>query len=621
MSTSSAKSKTAPLAVGALGVVFGDIGTSPLYALRESLKTGNSLAVDETNVLGILSLMFWSLIIVITVKYLLVVMRANNDGEGGILALAALLTGPTRFRRPLILMGLFGTALLYGDGMITPAISVLSAVEGIEIAAPAVHRLVLPIVAIILVGLFSIQYRGTELIGRFFGPVMGVWFFVLALLGVVQIVQGPAVLRALNPLWAVSFFTANGFEGYLVLGSVFLVVTGGEALYADMGHFGRAPIAAGWFGLVLPSLTLNYLGQGALLLREPAAIESPFFLLAPRWAQLPLTALATVATVIASQALISGAFSLTVQAMNLGYLPRMRVIQTSADQRGQVYVPSVNWFLLVCALGLVFAFQSSSALAAAYGVAVTLTMVITTILITSIMRHRWNWSRLQTAVVVVPFLVVDFAFFGANIFKIPAGGWFPLLVGLGGFAIFTTWHLGRQQVGERVERRALSVPTFIAALEADPPPRHSGTGVYLHRLLGAVPPALLANLRHNDSLHETVVFVSVIIDEVPHILAAQRAKVVHHPLGFHELEMHYGFMDRPNLPIDLAGLTMEELSFDREQTTYFLGKEQIEVGRAGITRSARGHLYAFLARNAGDPSIHFQLPPGRTMDIGTHVQI
>ncbi len=609
----------AALSLGALGVVFGDIGTSPLYAFRESLGGEHELLVNEANILGVLSLMFWSLIVVITIKYLLIVMRADNDGEGGILALAALVPGNEPNRRKLILLGLFGTALLYGDGMITPAISVLSAVEGVEVAAPSVHNWVVPVVAVILIGLFSIQRFGTEVVGRFFGPVMFIWFLVLSILGLVEIAGEPSVIRALDPSRAVVFFAENGGRGFLVLGSVFLVVTGGEALYADMGHFGRRPIQAGWFILVLPALVLNYMGQGALLLNEPEAIENPFFLLAPSWAQWPLTILATGATVIASQALITGAFSLTVQAINLGYLPRMRTIQTSADHRGQVYVPAVNWFLLAACLALVFAFGSSTRLAAAYGVAVTLTMVITTILIASIARYRWQWSTMKTAAVLAPLFVVDLAFAGANIFKIPAGGWFPLVIGALGFAIFTTWWKGRYLVNERVEHDGLSVDSFVTGLEKQPPHRHVGTAVYLHRTPGLVPPALLANLRHNDSLHDDVVFVSVITTDAPHVLPAQRERVVHHRLGFHEVEMRYGFRDRPRLATDLEALDIDGLSFSSDFTTYFLGRERIEAGSVRGMSTWRGRLFSIMHRNATDPAIAFELPADRTLDIGVHL--
>ena len=612
---------TLALSLGALGVVFGDIGTSPLYAFRESLSGENEVAVTDVNVLGVLSLMFWSLIVVITIKYLLIVMRADNEGEGGILALAALVAGPKRRRRNLVLLGLFGTALLYGDGMITPAISVLSAVEGVEVAAPSVHRLVLPIVCVILIGLFAIQHRGTEIVGRFFGPVMVVWFVTLAGMGILEIATEPSVFRALDPTRAARFFADNGGRGFLVLGSVFLVVTGGEALYADMGHFGRRPIQYGWFAFVLPALTLNYLGQGALLLQNPEAIENPFFLLAPGWSQWPLTALATAATVIASQALITGAFSLTVQAINLDYLPRMRTVQTSLHHRGQVYVPAVNWFLLVACLGLVLTFRSSTRLAAAYGIAVTATMLITTVLIGVVARRRWHWSRTKTLTVMIPLLVVDCAFLGANVFKIPDGGWFPLLVGAIGFVLFTTWRTGRALVSARLLRQQLTVAEFVRGLEHNPPTRHAGTGAYLHRRPGQVPPSLLANLRHNDSLHETVVIVSVTTDDRAHTHPAERDRWTHHPLGFHELEMRYGFADTPTLATDLTNVIANGVSFDPEHTTYFLGRERVTATDRPGMAMWREHLFTYLLRNAGDPTPHFGLPPDRSVDIGSHIEI
>ena len=615
------KGAFAALALGALGVVYGDIGTSPLYALRESLAGEHDLIVDEANVLGVLSLMFWSLIVVVTLKYLVIVMRADNDGEGGILALAALVTGPVRQKRFLLMLGLFGTALLYGDGMITPAISVLSAVEGVGVAAPSVNDFVIPITIAILVGLFSIQRRGTDVIGRFFGPVMIVWFTVLAVLGAVHLLDEPSVLRALSPLHGAVFFADNGLRGFLVLGSVFLVVTGGEALYADMGHFGRSPIQAGWFAIVLPALMLNYLGQGALLLSEPSSIENPFFLLAPRWAQWPLTGLATCATVIASQALISGAFSLTTQAINFGYLPNMHTVQTSEQQQGQVYVPAVNWMLLVACLVLVVTFRSSTALAAAYGVAVTLTMVITTLLIGSVAIHRWHWKTSTTLLVLAPLLVIDCAFALANLFKIPAGGWVPLVVGLAGFTLFTTWKKGRELLGKRISRAAVPVSSFVAELQKHPPVRHPGTGVYLHRKTEVVPPALLANMRFNEHLHETVVLLSVVVENRPHVLSARREVVRHHPLGFHEVEMHYGFTDEPLVGPDLERLLVDGMSFDTAHTTFFLGRERIDVtGRPGMAQW-REHLFAYLSRNAGDVSTRFALPHDRCVDIGVHIDI
>ncbi len=610
--------------IGALGVVFGDIGTSPLYALRESLAGQGGVArvpILSSNVLGVLSLVFWALVLVITVKYVLIVMRADNDGEGGILALAALVRGRGRHDRELIMLGLFGTALLYGDGMITPAISVLAAVEGLEVVSPRFSSAVAPLAIAILMALFMIQHRGTETIGRFFGPIMALWFGVLAALGLIAMASNPSVLRSLNPYYAATFIVTNGATGFLILGSVFLVVTGGEALYADMGHFGVGPIRFGWFAVVLPSLMLNYLGQGALLLDRPDAIENPFYLLAPTWAHIPLTILATAATIIASQALITGAFSLTVQAINLDYLPRLHTRQTSIHNVGHVYVPSINWMLLVACIVLVVTFRSSSALAAAYGVAVTLTMVITTILVFVVARHRWSWGLGRSITVFTPLLAVDLAFALANGAKIPSGGWVPLAIGVIGFVIFTTWRTGRSLVGQRIERRAVSVADFVAGLDDDPAIRHPGTGVYLHREPGVIPPALLANLRHNSALHESVVLLSLTTDRQARVPKARRARLVHHDLGFAELELHYGFFDRPDLSADLNELLLDGLTFDVDHTSYFLGRERIEVTEEPGMAMWRERLFAFLHRNAGDPSSHFGLPSGHSIDIGTHVDL
>ena len=520
------------LALGALGIVFGDIGTSPLYALRESFAGHEGIDVTDANVLGILSLIFWSLVVVISIKYLALVMRADNHGEGGILALTALIGGASSQvgrRRWLIYLGLFGTALLYGDGVITPAISVLSAVEGVEVATPVLRPYVIPIAVIIIVGLFLIQHRGTGAIGSVFGPVMAVWFVVLAVLGLAQIVRHPNVLMAINPGHAVSFFAHNAGFGFLALGSVFLVVTGGEALYADMGHFGRKPIQQAWFVLVLPALLINYFGQGALLIADPSAIDSPFYRMAPTWALYPLVILATVATVIASQALISGAFSLTRQAVSLGYLPRVRILHTSAAEIGQIYIPSVNYLLMLACVGLVFGFRTSGNLAAAYGVAVTATMVITTLLFHAVAVDRWGWNRWAAGVVIAALLGVDLAFFGANLFKVPDGGWFPLLVGVVVFSGLTTWKTGRRLVAERTRRGQLPIERFIESLAKNRPGRVPGTAVYMFAEAGPTPPALIANVRHNETVHERVVIVSVHTADIPHVSQARRARV--HDLG------------------------------------------------------------------------------------------
>ncbi len=474
---------------------------------------------------------------------------------------------------------------------------------------------------IILVVLFSVQRHGTATIGRLFGPVMLLWFGTLTVLGANELSTEPRVLKALNPAYAARFFIDNGGRGFLVLGSVFLVVTGGEALYADMGHFGRHPIQRGWFLLVLPALVINYLGQGALLLNHPEAIENPFFLLSPDWAHWPLIVLATAATVIASQALITGAFSLTVQAVHLGYLPRMKTVQTSPDQRGQVYVPAVNWFLLAACITLVLTFRSSTKLAAAYGVAVTLTMIITTVLIAAVAKQRWHWSTIRIVLVTTPLFVLDLAFVIANLFKVPSGGWIPLAIGLVGFTLFTTWGTGRKLLTAHVARAGLTIDRFVADLGKNAPTRHAGTGVYLHRTPGQIPPSLLANIRYNDSLHETVVFVSVTTDERAHVNPAERDRITHHGMGFHSLEMRYGFTDPTNLADDLGNLLLDGLTFDPEHTTYFLGRERISVTDRPGMAPWREHLFVFLFRNAGDPAVYFDLPPNRSLDIGTHVDI
>ncbi|HEX6379610.1 MAG TPA: KUP/HAK/KT family potassium transporter, partial [Acidimicrobiia bacterium] len=546
------------LALGALGIVYGDIGTSPLYAFRETFHGhGHELAVTETNVLGLLSLVFWSLIVVISIKYLLFVMKADNHGEGGILALVALIRnegGSKSRRNTLILLGVFGTALLYGDAAITPAISVLSAVEGAKIAAPGLGDWVVPISCAILVALFLIQQRGTTTIGRFFGPVMVVWFSVLAVLGVTEILSEPSVLRAVNPVYAARFFSENGHTGFLALGAVFLVVTGGEALYADMGHFGRRPIKLAWFTLVLPALLLNYFGQGALLIADHEAVESPFFNLAPSWSLYPLVALATAATIIASQALISGVFSLTLQAMQLGYAPRHRVNHTSAAAMGQIYLPAINWALMAACIALVIGFGSSADLAAAYGVAVTSTMLITTALFYVVLREKFGWPLGRAAALCGVFLVIDAAFLGANVFKIPAGGWFPLLVAGGMFSLMTTWRTGRRLVAERSRRNKVPLRELVQSFQRSPEGarRVRGTAVYLFSTPGLAPPALVANLRHNDALHERVIIAAVATESEPRVLPARRTTVDELGDGVHQLVLHYGFMEEPDVPRGLC---------------------------------------------------------------------
>jgi KUP system potassium uptake protein len=614
------------LALGALGIVYGDIGTSPLYAFRETFHGhGHELAVTETNVLGLLSLVFWSLIVVISVKYLLFVMKADNNGEGGILALVALIRGERAAsrRNRLILLGVFGTALLYGDAAITPAISVLSAVEGAKLAAPGVSDWVVPIACAILVALFVIQQRGTAVIGRFFGPVMVVWFSVLAVLGAAEVLREPGVLRAVNPLYAARFFTENGHTGFLALGAVFLVVTGGEALYADMGHFGRRPIKLAWFTLVLPALLLNYFGQGALLIADHDAVESPFFNLAPSWALYPLVALATAATIIASQALISGVFSLTLQAIQLGYAPRHRVTHTSEAAMGQIYLPAVNWALMAACIALVIGFGSSADLAAAYGVAVTSTMLITTLLFYVVLRERFGWAADKAIALCSVFVVIDAAFLGSNLFKIPAGGWFPLVVAGGMFTLMTTFRTGRRLVAERIRRNDIPLAELIRNFERSPEGarRVPGTAVYLFSTPGLAPPALVANLRHNDALHEHVIVAAVLTASEPRVLPARRTTVEKLTTGVHQVVLHYGFMEEPDVPRGLGQGAARHLAIDTARVTYFLGAELLRVTDREGMAMWREHLFAAISRNSAPAAIYFNLPLPQTIVVGTAIEL
>jgi KUP system potassium uptake protein len=612
--------------LGALGVVFGDIGTSPLYAFRESFLAAEGLAVNEQSVLGILSLMFWSLILVVSIKYLLFVMRADNHGEGGILALTALAAedfdqAKRRRRQILLVVGLFGTALLYGDGVITPAISVLSAVEGLEVIAPGLQSYVVGIAAVIIVGLFMIQRQGTSRVGALFGPVMIVWFGVLSVLGLVQIVTHPRVLVAVSPTYAASFVGEAPGLAFLALGAVFLVVTGSEALYADMGHFGRRPIRLAWVALVMPALLLNYFGQGALLITTPESISNPFYQLAPEWGRIPLVLLATMATVIASQALISGAFSLTQQAIQLGYLPRMNVDHTSPREIGQVYLGAVNYLLMITCVGVVFAFGSASNLAAAYGVAVTTTMVITSGLLYVVMRYRWNWSPAVAGGLTVLFLIIDLAFFGANIIKVPQGGWFPLAVGFIVLSIMIVWKTGRHRLTKQIKSGELSTERFIGSIAQHPQRRVPGTAVYLFSNLGATPPPLLANLRYNEVLHETVLIVTVRWTSRPRVPRARRVTVHDLGEGFHQVLLQYGFMETPDVDRALTDFATAEFGFDPEDAVYVVGHETV-IPRPGKNFYAlRDRLYSLMHRNATSPVLFFGLPAGRVIEVGRQVEM
>jgi len=613
------------LAVGALGVVYGDIGTSPLYAFRECFRPEHGIRATPANVLGILSLVFWALVLVISLKYLLFVMRADNRGEGGIMALMSLVRprsekGSIR-RMVLVALGLFGAALLYGDGMITPAISVLSAIEGLQIATPVFRPYVVPLTVVVLIGLFLVQRFGTAKMGAAFGPVMIVWFLVIALMGVMHIIREPRVLAAIDPRHGFHFFLVNRMAGFLVLGSVFLVVTGGEALYADMGHFGVKPIRITWFSFVFPSLLLNYFGQGAFLLHTPRGVDDPFFRMAPSWALYPLVILATAATVIASQAVISGAFSLTRQAVQLGYLPRIRIFHTSEREIGQIYIPSVNWLLMISAIGLVMAFKASTNLAAAYGVAVTATMAITTLLLSSLARESWKWSPLAVLSMEIPFLAIDLAFFGANIVKVLEGGWFPLAIGLLIFMIMSTWRRGREILYERLSESVLSVDDFLGQLEKKRIPRVPGTAIFMTRNSAGVPTTLLHNIKHNKVVHERVVFLTVDSQETPRLGEGERHGWEELGQGVFRLVVRFGFMEDTDLPAMLQRITDAPVSLDPMQTSFFLGRETlIPTDKPGMA-IWREHLFVWMMRNATSASIFFCLPPGQVIEVGAQLEM
>jgi KUP system potassium uptake protein len=609
-------------------VVYGDIGTSPLYTIRECFYGSHSVPVTHENVLGVLSLIIYALLIVISVKYIAIVMRADNRGEGGILALAALVPAARgengingrQSRTVLLALGIFGAALLYGDGMITPAITVLGAIEGLTVATPMVDPYVVPIAVVILVGIFAIQQHGTHRVGRLFGPVMVLWFLTISVLGLQWIAKAPEVLWAFDPRHGFTFFQAHGFHGFAVLGTVFLAVTGGEALYADMGHFGKRPIRMAWFALVLPALLINYFGQGALLILDGSAAEQPFFLMAPAWGLLPLVALATAAAIIASQALISGAFSLTQQAVQLGYSPRLDIDHTSSQHMGQIYVPQVNWFLMVGTIAIVLGFRSSSALAAAYGIAVTLTMVITTLLLHAVATERWNWPVAVTAMVTGTFLAIDLAFFGANLLKILHGGWLPLVIGGVLFALMTTWKTGRRLLAERLIQRAVPLEQFVAAALARNPTRVPGTAVFMTAQAHGTPSALVHNLRHNKVLHERVIILTVQTTKTPHVAPDDRLSVS--PMGkdLYNVALRYGFMDEPNVPEALA-LAAERGLPTGDDVTYFLGRETVIVTRTPGMAMWRERLFVLMAKNAVRATAFFKLPPDNVVELGVQVEI
>jgi KUP system potassium uptake protein len=590
--------------------------------MRECFYGQHAVAPTHANVLGILSLILWSLVLIISVKYLVLILRADNRGEGGILALATLVHDVLRRGKFFFLLGLFGAALLYADGMITPAISVMGAVEGLHVATPLFDPYVLPIAVIILIGLFFFQSHGTSGVGAVFGPITMLWFIAISLLGIQQIIRAPEVLAAINPIHGFEFFMINGSRGFVVLGAVFLVVTGGEALYADIGHFGTTPIRLTWFVVVLPALTLNYFGQGALLLVQPEAAVNPFFRMAPAWALYPMVVLATAAAVIASQAIISGAFSLTMQAIQLGYSPRLKVIYTSARIIGQIYVPVVNWGLMIACIALVLGFRTSSNLAAAYGVAITTTMLITTILFYVVARRRWRWPAAAALPVAAFFVMVDVAFFGANMLKVAHGGWFPLLVSTVILFLMLTWRKGRRVLRSRLSEICIPLDDFLPELKSQSIRRVPGTAVYMSGNRFGTPLALLHNLKHNKVLHEQVVLLTVRTEEIPY-LASPKDRVALENLGegFWRAQIHFGFMEKPNVPVALDSVKQIGLRFDPMRTTYFIGRETVLATRKLGLSSWRGSLFAWMTRNAGDVTSYFCLPPNGVVELGARVEV
>ncbi|AIF47047.1 potassium transporter Kup [Dyella japonica] len=625
MTDADTKRRLAALALGAIGVVYGDIGTSPLYTLQTTLSHDGMKPTPES-IYGVLSLIFWAQIIVVSLKYVVFIMRADNKGEGGIMALLALalrsVRGDARQRWLLAIIGIFGASLFYGDGVITPAISVLSAVEGVKVAAPNLEHWVVPITAVILFFLFALQRHGTERVGKLFGPVMVVWFIVIALLGANMVVRNPHVLWAINPYYGVKFFFTHGLQAFIALGGVVLALTGAEALYADMGHFGKRPIRLAWFSFVLPALVLNYFGQGALLLDHPEAIDSPFFKLTPAPLLLPMIGLATIATVIASQAVISGAFSMTREAMSLGYSMRMPVVHTSREMSGQIFVPWVNNFLLIMVLAAVLGFRSSDNLSAAYGIAVTGTMTITTILALIVARRQWHWSRLTVIVAGLFLLTIDFSFLGANLIKIEFGGWFPLVLGVGVFIVMTTWRRGRELVVREIKQSGLALQPFIENIAEHPPLRVPGTAVFLTANQAAVPHALLHNLKHNKVLHERNVLLTVEMLETPTADPGERIEITELGGDFYGLALRFGFAEDPNIPRALTICSKKGLPFDMMDTTFFLSRENIiaDAKRPGMALW-RDKLFAFMARNALPATAFFQIPGNRLIELGAQVEI
>lgn len=614
------------LTLAALGIVLGDIGTSPLYAIREAFHGSHSIPATASNVFGVLSLIIWALLLIISVKYLFFVLKADNKGEGGVLALTALAVPPPilskwPWSRALLYLGLFGSALLFGDGAITPAISILSAVEGLKVATPLFEPYVIPITIGILVALFALQRHGTARIGAIFGPIIFVWFSVIGALGIYGILQNPSVLQALSPIYAINYFVENGFNGFAVLGAVFLVVTGGEALYADMGHFGIKPIQRAWFFVALPGLLLNYFGQGALILTTPAAVENPFYLLAPDWALYFLVTLATMAAIIASQALISGVFSLTRQAVQLGYFPRVRIIHTSSHEIGQIYIPPINWALFILTVWLVLTFKSSSSLASAYGIAISLTMVIVTILVSLVAFRKWRWGLPAIAAFFAVFMTVDLFFLAANLTKVVDGGWFPLVVASVIFTLMTTWKKGRRILSARLELKSIPMDQFLEKIEVEPISKTAGVAIFMSSSAEGAPPALLHNVKHNKVLHTRNVIITVAYEEVPHIAQFERVEILNLGKDFFRVRCRYGFMDTPDIQDILTCCEQKGLHIALNDSTFFLGRETIIPSAQPGMAIWREHLFSFMSKNAIRATAYFNIPPEQVMEVGIQVEM
>jgi KUP system potassium uptake protein len=619
------KQSQAALALTAMGIVYGDIGTSPLYTVKEVFNPSHGIPFSAESILGGLSAIFWSLMIVVSLKYVILIMRADNEREGGIMALLALASASVKERANwgagLALIGAFGAALFYGDGVITPAISVLSAIEGLDVATPMFKPYIVPLTVVVLIELFLFQRKGTATVGALFGPIMIAWFAVLALAGAVNILQEPQILYALNPVHAFRFLTQHGTASFIVLGSVFLAVTGAEALYADMGHFGKHAVRVAWFGCVFPSLVLNYFGQGALLIADPKALENPFYLMFPNWALYPMVGLATVATVIASQAVISGTFSMTKQAIQLGFFPRTKIVQTSASEIGQIYIPTVNWILLAGIVAAVIGFGSSTNLASAYGLAVSGTMLITTILTFFVLRHGWHYDLMLSVLSTGFFLMIDAAFFSANLVKFVEGGWFPLVLGALIFTLMITWRRGRKLLHEATSEGSMPLTLFIESIATNPPPKVEGTSIFLTVNPDGVPNALLHNLKHNKVLHERVVILNIVVEDIPYVPKEDYIWIEDLGHGFWRIKGHYGFKEIPDVPVLLEDCRLQKLGFDLMQTSFFLNRETIiSTPRKGMARW-RENLFIWMSHLAAKASDYYRIPTNRVIELGTQVEI